>query len=318
MDHVSIRDRLKLRQLRHVLAVSELGRLNLAADRLHISEAAVSKSLAEVNAILGVPVFRRERTRWVPTEPGVRLIAFARRITAEFDAFDGVMQDLRSGVQGTVVIGLHVVSGQLFIAETLAKAKRDYPGIVIRVVEGVLPDLIDDLRNGTVDLVFGRIGQVALDRSFGSVGIVNEPVRVVASPNHPLSRKRKLTWADMMQSAWILPLAGTPARDALADYLSRQGFDLPANRIDTKSISLISQLLSSGSFVSIAPQSVVQHWAERLSMHILPLPPFHVGTPIGLIWSKANLLPAAEILKNYVLEHLEAERPRAPTRSNAR
>ncbi|MDT2019417.1 LysR family transcriptional regulator [Methylocella sp. CPCC 101449] len=313
---MSIRDRLTLRHLRHVLAVSELGRLNLAADRLHISEAAVSKSLAEVTAIVGVPVFRRERTRWVPTEPGVRLIAFARRVTAEFDAFDGVMRDLRSGVQGTVVIGLHVITGQLFIAETLAKAKRDYPGIFVRVIEGVLPDLIDDLRNGTVDLVFGRIGQVALDRDFDSVGIANESALVVASPHHPLSKKRKLTWADVVEEGWILPPTGTPTREALADHLSRQGFDLPANRIDTKSISLIQSLLSAGSFVSIAPQSVAQHWAERLSMHVLPLPPIDVSTPIGLIWSKTNLLPAAEIVKDYVLDNLKVDRPKRSGRSS--
>lgn len=308
---MNLHDRLKLRHLRHVLAVSELGRLNLAADRLHISEAAVSKSLGEVTAILGTPVFRRERMRWVPTEPGIRLIAFARRITAEFDAFDGVMQDLRTGVQGTVVIGLHVVTSQLFVAETIARAKQDYPGVVIRVVEGVLPDLIDDLRNGTVDLVFGRIGQVALDRDFGSVGIAAEPTVVVASPQHPLSKKRKLTWADVAQTGWILPLAGTPTRDAFADHLSRQGFDLPANRIDSTSITLIPLLLSAGSFLSIAPRSIAQHWAEHLSIHILPLPPIDVVTPIGLIWSKSNLLPAAEILKNFVLERLKTKPPAA-------
>lgn len=299
-----LHERIKLRHLRHVLAVSELGRMNIAADRLHISQAAVSKSLAEVEEIVGTPVFKREHSRWVPTELGLRLVAFARRIIAEFDGLEATLRDLSAGVQGTVVVGIHAITGQLFIAETIAKAKRDYPGIVIRVLEGVLPELIDDLRNGRVELVFGRIGQMTLERDIESVGIVNEPMLVVASPQHPLSQEVNLDWPAVLDAPWILPLEGSPTREALAKYLAQCGYDLPANRIDTKSFALMPLLLASGSFISIAPQSIAQHWVERWSMHVLSLPPCDVETPIGLMWSKAHLLPAGKILKDYILQNL--------------
>ena len=171
--------RLKLRELRILTIVAQVGSMGKAAAQLALSQPAVSKAIAEMEHTLGVSVLDRTPQGVEPTLYGRALLKWA---TAVFD-------DLRQGVReiefladpgaGEVRVGSHEVMNAGLLPAVVDRLSRQYPRLVFTVRQAAtIPLLYADLRERRVDFIFGRMMSLIEDED------LNAEVLVRRSPYH--------------------------------------------------------------------------------------------------------------------------------------
>src|ERR1700722_933308 len=175
-----LRHRIKLRHLRLVQILEEERSVSRAAERLCISKAAVSKTRAEIEAEIGAPLFERSNNRLEVTEFGKRVLQSARRILGELDSLCEEGGLLRSGMRGTLTIGIRSISAQPFVARATAAFKKVHPDLTIRLIDADLPSLLDRLVKGDIPLLVGRVDAEHARVGFDSRVIFADPNVVVA------------------------------------------------------------------------------------------------------------------------------------------
>ncbi|MBU2410021.1 MAG: LysR family transcriptional regulator, partial [Gammaproteobacteria bacterium] len=146
--------RLKLRHLRLVVALSELGSLARVAVQFHVSPAAISKTLAEVEEIAGVELFERGRRGMHPTEVGQEVIRCATFVGAQLMQMAEFVQSTREGTRGRLTIAYRTISVQPLLAQAVCEFRQANPLVSVNVTEGAVGDLIEQITEGELDLLF--------------------------------------------------------------------------------------------------------------------------------------------------------------------
>lgn len=297
--------RLKLRHLRLILVLHDAGSVSQAAERLCISQAAVSKTRAEIEDLLGMPLFKRN-ARWEPTAIGAELIASARRIMAELDCLNGEFLMLRDGISGTVVVGMRTVAMVPVMARTCAAFKALYPNVTVTLLDAALPDLLRQMQKGAVDLVIAPRGSGRDLDGLTSVMLRRERHVVMASPRHPFVERSELGWAEAVAAAWCLPPEGTRVRVHLTDFLRQHGFAFPTNVVEANSFLMMIALMQEMPLLNLAPIGIARLLHAQRLVEILRLPVDGAHDLVNMAWpSDVALEPAARLFRDFVLRRIE-------------
>lgn len=302
-------DRLKPRHLRFVRALAEHGQLSQVAYSMCISQPAASKTLSEVEHIVGEPVFVRDRRQWVPTQTGLVLRAFARRVLAEYDAFGSDVASLAGGLKGEVNVGLHTNSIYHVIAHATNEFKMNHPGVTVILREGLRHVLLESLRNGTLDLVFCRVEEAASDASLQTMAIGDDPMYVVASNGHPVLAQEPQDWSRLLAYPWIVPPVGTIMRNVFGRHLQSLGLDLPPDKVELDSISLLPRFLETRRYLALALRSTAYTWQAHGFAVVLPVDPLPQHEPVGVVWRKERIPKAARLLLSQIERTVQSEAP---------
>jgi len=313
-------DNLKLRHLRVVLAIDELGGVTAAAAHLFVTQAAVSKTIAELEAQIGLPLYERSGRGIVPTDVGQQTIRVARRVMRELRSLAEEIELVTEGKSGLLTIGTQAVSIQEFLPHILATMKARAPAVTTRFVEGTLPDILRDLRSGRIDLAFGRMVPRLLSSDFDGVPLPSPPYVVVASSLHPFAKSDDALadpiegWKLALAQDWVLPLPDTPVRTYFVGFLAGRGHSLPVNLIEITSPNMLAVFLKAMPRLAIAPLNVARAWVEDGSVEILRLELAIEMEPIGLMWSKVSpLKPPAAMFRAVALAHMASFPKNEPT-----
>ena len=300
-------ERIKLRQLRVILAVDELGSITRAAEHLFVTQAAVSKVIAEIETLIGTHLFERRGRTITPTDAGHHVIRTARRVASELKLLGEEVDLISEGGAGLLIIGFQAISILQFMARVVATVKTRHPRITIRLVEDALPNLLRELRAGRVDLVFGRMIRGLLTPDLDGAQILSEPYVVVASRGHEVLQRAGLDWEEACAHAWCLPLPGTPIREHFVDSISALRLAMPAHVIETVSATTIATLLQTMPLLALAPANLAEEWAHTGVCAVTSLQLPARPEPIGLIWSAtAPLSASGRIFRSETIAMLHA------------
>jgi DNA-binding transcriptional LysR family regulator len=300
-------ERLKLRQLRAVLAVEEHGSVTRAAEHLFVTQAAVSKVIAELEAQIGAPLFERQGRGIVATEAGRHVIQAARRIAGELRSLSDEVELATQGGSGILVIGMQAVSIVHLLPKVLAAMKARYPRVTIRLVEDTLAVILRDLRGGRIDFALGRMLPHLLGTDLDGFRMPPVPYVVVASPGHPLLTDPAPTWETACAGNWAMPLPGAPVRAYFSDFLAARGLALPTRVIEVGSPPLLAGILGASPILALVPLPMAEDWCRAGICEICPLDPSLQMEPIGLIWSTAiPLKPSARLFHAEILAQLSS------------
>jgi DNA-binding transcriptional LysR family regulator len=278
--------RLRLRHLRLVAAVAETGSLRRCAEKLAVTYAAVVKTRAELEDLIGAPVFQGRGPRLQTTPNGAALLASAQRVLAELNALSGDLLSLQSGLTGTVTIGLRTVSMRTPLADAICAFKQNHPGVTIRILEGLLPRLIDDLEKGRCDIVVGRLSAATLPSPLTGVPVAFPTSVVVTSRGHPARTLPQNDWASLARCAWCLPPRESPLRQAFDNHLAIQGIAPPVDVLEVGDAFLIAALMRNGQLLSLLPEQVALEFQAEKRLEILNAAAPQLLDPIGIIWRK--------------------------------
>jgi DNA-binding transcriptional LysR family regulator len=287
--------RLKLRDLDILMSLIETGSMGKAANRLGISQPAVSKAIVELEHALGVQLVDRSRRGVVPTPYG---LALARRSVAIFN-------DLRQGVQdidfladptkGEIRIGTTDPLMPVIISPVIDRLSRKYPGMFFHVVVGGNETLYGDVTERNIELATCRMtGE--LPAELAGETLFHDSFAVMTSARNPLTRRRKLTLAQLANEPWTLYPFDSFFGSLIAQAFRANGHEPPRPTVSSQSFSVQNELLATGRFLTVLPSFMLKVSSANLALKALPVALPNTPMPIGIITLKnRTLTPLAQL-----------------------
>jgi len=212
-----------LRQLEIFLKVAEVGGIALAAEQLYLSQPSVSIQVRKLADAVGIPLYEVIGRRLKLTEAGHQVAGAAREILATLDRLNSSLNDLKGLQAGTLRIAVDN-SAKYFLPQLLGPFCRRHPGLEVEFKEGDRSYLIDRLNSNLDD--FYIFNHVPHDLDISHRPFLLNPLVVVATRQHPLAARQKLTWQDLQGERLIVREQGSGTRVALDEFLLQKQWPL--------------------------------------------------------------------------------------------
>ncbi|WP_109125364.1 LysR family transcriptional regulator [Dyella sp. C11] len=193
---------ISLRQLRAFLAVARQQHFRRAAESLHLSQPAVSRYIADLEAELGIRLFDRTTREVVPTDAGRYLESAIGRV---LDELEGVLSHVHSESErkrGKVHVAAVPTLSAGLMPQCIANCAARYPELTIQLHDQAQTMVLDSVRGGEVD--FGVAIDPPLTGEFDSELLLRDPFVLVCRPDHPLARLDRVPWRKLQGEPLIL------------------------------------------------------------------------------------------------------------------
>ena len=274
--------RLRMRQLYLLVALYETRNISHTAKQMGVTQPGLSKWLSELEEDLNVKLFKRNSRGLTPTEFCTALVSHARAIIGELDRTQATIRLMSIGASGNLVVGTTPTVATGLVPKAAGYFRKRFPDAYLNIIENRLDALLPQLEEGRVDLVITRTDQVHLDAGVRCDILHPEQIRVVVGASHPLARKRKVDWPDVLRYPWIIPPKVSPLRRELEHELALAGQPSPRYRVETGSTLVLVTMLQDSDLV--APMSArLMHYFQGLKQVVpLPLPYLREGS-VGVI-----------------------------------
>ena len=247
--------RLKMGELRVFVAVLEHRSFRKAAAALHVTQPAVTKAIAGMEDVLGIRLFDR---RADGVEPTVHGIAFAPHATAIFNELRSAAQELAivsSGAKGTLHIGTVPMPGVACLPIAIRNLVRAHPDIFVSVVEARELDLAERLRKREIELAIFRSALFNPGDDLQVEVLFDEKLCVMASKDHPLAARQRITWRELLDHPWVFPPADSFFLNHVRRTLDQLGLPLPRHVVESISIGFQYSMVLYGSMLSFGLRS---------------------------------------------------------------
>jgi DNA-binding transcriptional LysR family regulator len=199
---------MELRQVEHFLAVVEHGSFTAAARATRIVQSALSTSIRNLERELGTALFERTTRRVTVSEAGQAFLPRARRVVAESTAAVEAVRAVAGLHRGRVAIGMIQWLGPVDLPAELSRFHRRYPEIQINVLNAPVSELLDRLRNGTLDLAYLAMDGPLPDDLAGRP-VFDEDLLLIMPPEHRLAGQRRVRWAELDDEQFVDFAEGT-------------------------------------------------------------------------------------------------------------
>lgn len=239
-----------LKQLRVFCALYELRSFTAAARAAFVTQSAVSKLCAELEAEVGQPLFERSTRSVTPCDGAADFYAYAQEILGTVRAAERSMSGLRSLERGTVGVAISPLMMVGLLGEVVAAYHRAHPSVKLDLFELSTDDTIEHVRNGRAD--FGIVSLESPSDELSTRVIYRDTMRVVCAPRHPLTRKRAVSWADVAAHKHIMLRNVYSVRRSL-DRVAAD-LDLAFDyRIEAGMLTSVLKLVGAGLGITVVP-----------------------------------------------------------------
>ena len=292
-----IRRRIKLQDLHVLMTVVKAGTMGKAAERLSITQPAISKSIAELEHTLGVRLLDRHRRGVEPTEYGRALLDGGAAVFDDLHRAVASIEFLADPTAGSVRIGCTPVLTGTFISAVVDRFSRRYPRVVIEVATMDTDVMRRELSERNVDfLVARKFGPIVHDQLDFEM-LYDDSFVVVAGARNPLAHRRKMEFADLAKEPWVLPRPTSALGLVLEEALRAGGIDYQRTTVLTGHSELRANLLASGRFLSILSNSELRFSTARSEVKVLPVELPLAQVPVGIITLRNRTpIPVAQLI----------------------
>jgi DNA-binding transcriptional LysR family regulator len=285
--------RIRLRHLSCFVVVAQERTLARAAARLHLSQPAVSKTLAELEDLAGRRLVERGRAGTQLTPAGEEFLRYAVDVTRALESAAAVLTGAAVPIAPAIRVGaLPTVAGGLLV-DALARLRERRPHAEVSVGIGDNPELLAGLKSGELDVAVGRMAEPAMMQGVSFELLYAESLAVVTRPQHPLAvaGDKLVSPLDLLDYPLVVPGAGTAPRHDVEGFFAGHGVALPPGRTETQSVSVARALTLVSDTVWITPQHPVQLDLDRRWLRRLNVPVPGSAEPVGIL-SRSGVPPS--------------------------
>ena len=276
----AIDPRIKLRHLSCFLEVARLKSVVNAAEALNISQPAVSKTIQELEELLGAPLFDRSRRSLFLTPFGE---VFYRYAGTSLAALRQGIDAASASHEATIVkVGaLPTVSARI-LPGAVAAFSADGRSAHTRIVTGPNAYLLSLLRTGDVDLVIGRMADPDAMLGFSFEHLYSERVVMVVRPGHPLLDQRKFNLSMIEPHQTLMPTPDSVIRSLVDRLLLAHGVTNLRDEVETVSNAFGRSYVRQTDAVWIISEGVVAEDVADGQLALLPVDTSETTGPVGL------------------------------------
>ncbi|WP_260190501.1 LysR family transcriptional regulator [Actinophytocola gossypii] len=200
------------RDLAYFVAVAEELHFTRAAERMYVSQPALSKQIRMLERQLGASLFERDRREVRLTPVGAALLPHARRIAEEWSAARAAIESAKAAQRATLVVGMSTSPGRGLLPALRSRLAAEFPDARIRLRQVGWADPVAGLADGTADVGFVWLPMPDAHR-YRWVVVASEPRLVALPAGHPLAGRATVAFADLLDEPFLaLPESAGAAR----------------------------------------------------------------------------------------------------------
>ena len=278
--------RLRFRHLQILVALHEAGSLSAAAQRLHLTQPALSKAVGEIESAFGRALYARTARGLVPTAAGRVLIQGAGLLLHELAH---VQKEVDASEHATAILRIGTTSfmAQSYLPAALRALGEGPSPVIAHIVEDRAPSLLQALAAGELDAAITTYParQEQLD-DFRYSTLLEVGFSVIAAPSHRLAGAGRVGWAALAAERWIMPAPSAMIRHALHACFRRADTLPPVPAIEAANPATCIELVAAGLGLSIVPAVSARRAVDAGTvkpLHVAPAFPRH---PVALIYAE--------------------------------
>lgn len=274
-----------LRHLRYFIATAECGKIQAAAERVHMSPSAVANAIKNLEDILGARLFERHRTGVHLTYDGHRFLDDARSILRLLNDSIFEFQNKTTQVGGDLVLGASVAVIGYFLSVPLSQFERIYPNVKVRLVENARSDLERKLRSGEVDIAFIITSNISISEGLEVHTLFRSERTVWCAEGHRFSSTPKVALEEIEKERYIM-LSLDEAETNITQIWRRYGRK-PNIWLKTQSVEAVRSFIAREQGVTILSNLLYRPWSldgtRIVSKPIAePIPTMN----LGIVWRR--------------------------------
>ncbi|RDE08214.1 LysR family transcriptional regulator [Pelagibacterium lacus] len=245
------------RLLRYFVTVYDCQGISSAAERLHISQPAITRSIHNLEQDLGVELFERKPNGMIPTRYADVLARRVRLMEMEYRHALAEIDSVRGGTQGIIRIGAGPLWYSKILPKLISSFQDEWPGVRIRLIGGVLNTLLPAMEAGKFDIMCASLDFPKRP------GLVVEPLMhvkhsIIASANHPEAKKLISVPHDLAQSPWVVLADDDVGSSRIWSYFSSHGCRPPTISVETSEPELIFDMVARGLHLAHVPDLLLR------------------------------------------------------------
>jgi len=285
---------MELRDLEYFRVVASHGHIGRAAETLKLTQPALSKSVARLEAAVGARLLERTPRGVVLTQVGAALMARAAHIHSAVDGALREARDLSSGVSGQLRIGTGPSAGEHILPSVCAELLHHAPKLFVRVVVGLSDVLLAALERGELDLVFGSFPEPRIaGMTYESLG--EDVLTAFTRKRHALTRVRKLDLAQLAGVRWALPNAAVTSRRALEQVLQTHRLRPPDVALESSSTQVLLAAVARSDLVGYLPTGALRAYGAIRDLALLDIAPLRIKRSLGVVSRPGVYLPPVTV-----------------------
>jgi DNA-binding transcriptional LysR family regulator len=251
----------EIRQLRAFVAIAESGTFTAGALRVHVTQAAISMQIRQLETEIGAKVFVRAPRHVILTEAGEQLLRRARHILREHDAALDEIAELAGAERGRLRIGsasAMVLTEQL--PAILKELRKQHPAAEIAVTSGTSEVLVDQILAGEVDIAFVSLPVDV--RGIKTERLSQDQLVAIASPQHKLAKQKTISAYTLAGERLILGERGGNTRRLIDQFFAQAGATLRV-AMELSRQQAIKRMVEEDMGVGIVPLQSVKEEVEK-------------------------------------------------------
>jgi molybdate transport repressor ModE-like protein len=280
-----------LEKLRLFLVILEEGSLRRAADRLRISQSAITRQIQALELELGGQVLERTSAGVRPTNGGAVLAERAKALLADYDSTMAEVRRLNRGESERLRIGYIASAVQEYLGPALAVLRRDYPKLKVKMLDQTPGEMIIALRRGEIDLALTLHGIDLLSRDFYIRKIATVKSLVALPVSHRFATKRQVSISQLKGETFV-----RGSDDAVPGYTQRiiqlcrkyGGFRPRLATLD-KTTSLVESLAVAANEEAISIQPAFISHLEVPNVVMVPIADAGATWDLFVVWLRGKV-----------------------------
>ena len=244
---------LELRQLRLFIEVAKHKSITKAAENMHISQPALSKSLMALEDELGMKLIIRTNKTSDLTDAGKVVLEYALRMTVLVDEMKTTLIDMTNLSRGQINIGLPPFIGSLFFPRVMAKFHHAFPNIELNITEYGGARVVKSVEEGEFEL---GVAVLPIDeQQFSVYPIVEEEMRLVVYKDHHLSDRVEVELKELREEEFIFYHEEFALNQIMRNHFIAAGFE-PKILFKSSQWDLMTEMVAANLGITILPQSI--------------------------------------------------------------
>jgi DNA-binding transcriptional LysR family regulator len=269
-----------------------------AAEELHLSQPAVSMQVRQLEEEAGLPLFERLGNRILLTEAGRELHEYSRSVNRLLQEMQEVLESLKGVNRGRLHLAV-ASTVNYFAPRLLAIYHRRYPGIGLQLDVTNRERLVRLLEDNAVDLVL--MGIPPTDVQVESEAFMENPLVVIAPPDHALARERAIPLTRLAEEVFVMREPGSGTRQTMERFFSERGLTIRPGMQMTRN-EAVKQAVRSGLGLSVVSLHTIELELETRRLVTLDVEGFPDRRQWHLVYRRGKRLsPAANAFREFVL-----------------
>lgn len=290
------------RHLEILAAIVDHGGLTEGAEALGKSQPSVSRTVSQLEARIGAPLFQPGRRPLVATQLGATLADQGRAVLKASRASSEIVARYLTGHSGLIRMGGTPIFMDGVISGMIAMFQQQMPDVRVDQSYGYAAELTEKLRNGTLDMAILPLQQNSVPDDLAFQPILAGLNVIACRQGHPLARKKLVTPSEIAEYKWIAPPADSPLYQDLRRALGNIGAEDFRISFSGGSLTSVIEVLSGSDSLTVLPYSVMFMLRQRASITALSLEIGHPDRDLGVLMARQrDEIPALRRFRSFIL-----------------